>query len=310
MKKIKAIILFSGGLDSILAVKLLQEQMIELLGITLKSYFFNEEQAKKAAKQIKLPLKVVDFSEEHFKIVKRPQYGYGKNINPCIDCHILMLETAKKTMKKQGFNFIVTGEVLGERPMSQNRKALELIEKQSSLSGYLLRPLSAQLLKPTIPEKLGWVNRKEFLDISGRSRKKQIALAKKYKMKEYPAPSGGCLLTDPEFSERLKELLKIYPKCKENDIESLKFGRHVWLDKSKVVIGRDEKENKKIRKIAFGRDILIEMKNYPGPLTLVRNYSKARISEKVIEKAKKLTQYYSTKARQKKDIEFRITAKI
>ncbi|MGB2762625.1 MAG: hypothetical protein WBC21_03790 [Minisyncoccales bacterium] len=306
MKKIKAVVLFSGGLDSILAVKLLQEQGIELLGITLKSYFFNDEQVKKAAKAINLQLKIVDFSEEHLKIVKKPIYGYGKNMNPCIDCHILMLITAKKIMRKGGFNFTATGEVLGERPMSQNRKTLAIIEKQSSCLGYLLRPLSAKLLEPTIAEKQGLVDREKFLDISGRSRKKQIALAKKYKIKKYPTPSGGCLLTDLEFAKRLKELLKIYSKCKGDDIEPLKYGRHFWEAKVKIIVGRNEEENKKIKKLKKNSDMLIEMKNYPGPLTLIRDYNRKRISEKVIEKAKKLTQYYSTKARHKKDVEFRI----
>jgi len=348
-KKIKAIILFSGGLDSILADKILEEQKmnylapkgrgipsgkffrqmyprrraarylcseIKLLGITFKSYFFNEEQAKKAAKQIKLPLKVIDFSKEHLNIVKNPKYGYGKTMNPCIDCHILMLRTTKRIMKKEKFDFVITGDVLGERPMSQNKQALKLIEKESSLAGYLLRPLSAKLLNQTIPEKLGWVKRESLLDISGRSRKRQIALAEKYKIREYPTPAGGCLLTDLEFSKRLKELLKIFPKCAGNDIELLKLGRHFCSAfygpkgeggrGAKIIIGRNEEENKKIKKLKKKKDILIEMKNYVGPLTLIRSYGKGKIPEKLIEKAKNLTQYYSTKARYKKDVEFRI----
>ena len=322
-KKIKAIILFSGGLDSILAAKILQEQGIELLGITFKSYFFNGDQAKKAAKEIGLPLEALDFSKEHLKMVKNPKYGYGKAMNPCIDCHILMLKIAKKMMKKQGgMRFVVTGDVLGERPMSQNKKALELIEKESGLKGYLLRPLSAKLLEPTIPEKLDWVDREKLSDIRGRSRKKQLALAKKYKIKEYPTPAGGCLLTDLEFGKRLKELLEICPKCGGNDIELLKLGRHFWESNVKIIVGRNEEENKKIEKIAcppqffakqkFGRDILIEMKNYPGPLTLIRNYNKtrfAKIKNSAIEKAKELTQHYSTRSRFKKDIKFDIMNK-
>ncbi len=306
-KKIRAIILFSGGLDSILAAKILQEQGIELLGITFKSYFFNKDTAKKAAKEIGLRLKVIDFSKEHLKMVKNPKYGYGKAMNPCIDCHILMLETAKKIMKKQkSASFLATGDVLGERPMSQNKQALEIIEKEFCLKGYLLRPLSAKLLEPTIPEKLGWVDREKLSGIRGRSRKKQLIFAKKYKIKEYPAPAGGCILTDLEFGKRLKELLKIYPKCGGDDIELLKLGRHFWEDKVKIIIGRDKEENKKIRKLKKSSDILIEMKNYSGPLTLVRNYSKARIKNLAMEKAKKLTQYYSTKARCKKDVKFDI----
>ncbi len=306
MKKIRVLLLFSGGLDSILATKVLMEQGIEVKGITFKSYFFDAEQAKKAAKKIKLALKIVDFSKEHLKMVKNPKYGYGKAINPCIDCHILMLKKAKAVMKKEKFSFVATGEVLGERPMSQNKGALGLIEKESGLKGYLLRPLSAKLLKPTIPEKLGWVDREKLLDISGRSRKKQIALAKKYKIKKYPTPAGGCLLCDLEFSKRLRELLKIYPRCEGNDIGLLKLGRHFCFAKTKIIIGRNEEENEKIKKLKNKGDILIEMKNYPGPLTLVKNYSRLKISKSVLEKAKKLTQYYSTKARYERVVEFDI----
>ncbi|MDI6591631.1 MAG: tRNA 4-thiouridine(8) synthase ThiI [Patescibacteria group bacterium] len=310
MKKVKALILFSGGLDSILAAKILMEQGIEVKGITFESYFFNSENAKKGAKEMKLPLKIINFSEEHLKMVKNPKYGYGKAMNPCIDCHILMLKKAKEIMKKEKFNFVATGEVLGERPFSQNKKALELIEKESSLKGYLLRPFSAKLLKLTIPEKLNQVNRQKLLDISGRSRKRQIALAKKYKIKEYPTPAGGCLLTDLEFGKRLKELFQKYLKCKGNDIGLLKLGRHFWEDKIKIIVGRNERENKEIKKLAKKGDVLIEMKNYPGPSTLIRNYKKTKIPKKVFERAKKITQYYSTKARAKKDVNFEVKEKL
>ena len=352
---VKALILFSGGLDSILAAKILREQKIELLGIIFKSYFFDAEQApledrkaistnrhnllkkavitkehnnpltgqaKKAAKEIGLPLKIIDFSKEHLKMVKNPKYGYGKAMNPCIDCHILMLRTAKEIAgirkdvsfgtlrtRKSKFDFLATGDVLGERPMSQNKQALEIIEKKSGLTGYLLRPLSAKLLKPTIPEKLGWVAREKLLDISGRSRKRQIALAKKYKIKKYPTPAGGCLLADLEFGKRLKELLKIYPKCDGDDIELLKLGRHFLEDKAKIVVGRNEEENKKIKKLKKKGDVLIELKNYPAPLTIIRNYGKGKIEKEILGKAKKLTQYYSLKARFKKDVKFDIMKK-
>ncbi len=308
-KNKKALVLFSGGLDSILAVKILQAQNIKITGITFKSYFFNSNQAEKTAKNLRVKLKIVDISKEHLKIVKSPKYGYGKAMNPCIDCRILMLKKAKEYMKKEKFDFVATGEVLGQRPMTQNKKTLELIEKKSGLTGYLLRPLSAKLLKPTIPEKKGLINRKELLDISGRSRKRQIVLAKKWKIKEYPSPAGGCLLTDLEFGKRLKKLLKIYPQCQGNDIELLKTGRHFWDGKAKIIVGRDDKENKKIKKLARSKDILIEMKNYPGPLTLVRYYAKTKIPKTTLEKAKKLTQHYSTKARNKKNVEFKIYSK-
>jgi len=304
MRQNKALILLSGGLDSILAAKILKDQGIKVVALTFKSYFFNEVAAKKAAKNLKIPLKIVDFSQEHLKMVKNPKHGYGKSMNPCIDCHVLMLKKAKEIMRKDKFDFVATGEVLGERPMSQSLKALKIVETQSSLKGYLLRPLSAKLLKETIPEQKGLVGRKKLFDISGRSRKRQIALAKKWKIHYYPTPAGGCLLTDLEFGKKLRELFKKYPKRGGNDVELLKFGRHFWQGMVKIVVGRNEEENEKIEKLAQKGDILIEMKNYPGPLTLIRSYSKKKISQETIKKAKDLTQYYSTKTRDKKDVNF------
>ena len=317
MREAKGLVLLSGGLDSILAAKILKNQGIKVVALSFRSYFFNEGAAKKAAKSLRIPLKVVDFSEEHLKMVKNPKHGYGKSMNPCIDCHALMLKKAKEIIhpvkslrskfnrvKKDKFDFVATGEVLGERPMSQNIKALKIIEIQSSLKGYLLRPLSAKLLKETIPEQKGLVDRKKLFDISGRSRKRQIALAKKWQIQYYPMPAGGCLLTDPVFSQRSKELFQLFPQCNGNDVELLKHGRHFIQDKTKIIVGRNEKENKAIKKLAKRGDILIEMANYPGPLTLVRNYTKKKISQEIIKKAKDLTQCYSTKARDKKDVNF------
>jgi len=304
-EKPKALVLFSGGLDSILAALFLKKQKIKVVGITFTSYFFGPEKAKEAAKKIGIFLKIVDFSKEHLKVVKKPKYGYGKSMNPCIDCHILMLKKAKEVMEKENFDFVATGEVLGERPMSQNREALEIVEKESSLKGYLLRPLSARLLPKTIPEKLLLVDREKLLDIKGRSRKRQIELAKEFKIKEYPTPAGGCLLTDLEFGKRLKKLFEIFPGCQGNDIELLKLGRHFWEGKVKIIVGRNEKENEEIKKLIRKGDILIEMKNYPGPTTLIRNYGKRKNLNKIIEKAKKLTQFYSRKSRGKKDINFK-----
>lgn len=313
-REVKGLVLFSGGLDSILAVKLLQQQNIEVTGLTFVSYFFNAESAKKAAKRLKIPLKIVDFSDEHLKMVKNPKYGYGKNMNPCLDCHLMMLKKAKKIMRKEKFNLVATGEVLGERPFSQNKFALELLEKESGLVGYLLRPLSAKLLGLTIAEKQGLIDRNKFLDIQGRSRKRQMALAKEWGIKEYPTPAGGCLLTDPSFSQRLKEMFKNWPDCDKHDIELLKLGRIFWSssteapvgrqDKNLIVVGRNEEENQKLEKLVQPDDVLVKLKDIPGPTTLVRSKSKKKKSLAVIEKAKQLTKYYSTKARNKKDVSF------
>jgi len=306
--KLKALILFSGGLDSILAAKILMEQGIKITALNFKSYFFGPEIAEKSAKEIGLKLKVIDFSKEHLKMVKSPKYGYGSSMNPCIDCHILMLKKAKEIMKKEKFDFVTTGEVLGERPMSQNRKTLELIEKESSLKGYLLRPLSAKKLEETIPEKKKKISRQKLLNISGRFRKRQIELAQKWGIKEYPSPAGGCLLTDLEFGKRLKQLFEKYPKCEENDIEFLKLGRHFWDEAGgqiKIIVGRNHEENLRIKKLAKKTDIIMEMKNYPGPTSLIRNYAKKKkILTKALERAKFLTKYYSTKARSKADAKF------
>lgn len=309
LKKSKALVLLSGGLDSILAAKILMEQRIKVTALSFKSYFFGTREAQKAAKNLGIKLKIIDFSKKHLKMAKSPEYGYGSVMNPCLDCHILMLKRAKEIMKKENFDFVATGEVLGERPMSQNKTALKRVEKESSLPGYLLRPLSAKLLKPTIPEQKGLVARERLFDISGRSRQKQMALAKAWKITWYPAPAGGCLLTDIEFGKRLKALFQKYPRCDGNDIELLKSGRHFWEQGSKIIVGREHKENLELKKLARQGDILIEMENYPGPTTLVRNYQKTRIPEQVLEKAKSLTQYYSTKARSKRDVRFKIKFK-
>jgi len=295
--RVRALVLFSGGLDSILAVKILQEQGIEMTGISFVSYFFNAGLAKKAAKQLKIKLKIIDFSEEHLAMVKTPKYGYGKAINPCLDCHILMLKKAKEIAGMGKFDLVATGEVLGERPMSQNKQALESVEKESSLKGYLLRPLSAKLLKPTILEKKELIDRSKLLNISGRSRKRQIALAKKWGIKEYPTPAGGCLLTDLQFGERLKELLSHWPDCQGNDALLLKLGRHFWVNDNKIIVGRNKEENEEIKKLAQKGDILIEPKDFPGPTILIR--TKTKILEESLIKAKDLLIKYSPKLKKR-----------
>jgi tRNA U34 2-thiouridine synthase MnmA/TrmU len=299
----KAILLLSGGVDSILAGKILENQGIKIIPVFFKSYFFDEKNAQKVAENLGWKLEVIDFSKDHLKVVKKPKFGYGSSVNPCIDCHILMLKKAKQLMKKLKADFVATGEVLGERPMSQNKKALELIEKESSLKGYLLRPLSAKLLKETIPEKRGKVDREKLLDIQGRSRKRQIELAKKFKIKWYPQPSGGCILTDLEFGKKLRDLLEKYPEFDGNDVETLKLGRHFWEGKVKIIIGRSHEENLKLEKLKRKGDSIIKMKNYPGPTALVRPYQ-SKVSDEILEKAKELILNYSKKARGKKDVKF------
>ncbi len=285
----KCIALFSGGLDSVLAVKTIQEQGIEVIGVNFTSPFFSSGCARQAAKEIKLELAIIDISDEIIALVKKPKYGHGKNLNPCIDCHILMLKTARSLLKDLGASFIITGEVLNERPKSQTREALKIIEEESGNTGFLLRPLSAKLLKPTVPEEKGVVNRERLLAISGRSRRIQLELAERYNLKKYATPAGGCLLTDMAFCERLADALK-HGEDKINDMNMLKLGRHFRVPlNGKIVVGRNEIENKAILELAREDDFIFEVKDVPGPITLLRGAK----SLEAIEKAAKLTARYS-----------------
>ena len=279
--KNKCLVLMSGGLDSILVAKTLKEEGIEVTPLCFESFFFSSESAQKGAKQIGLKLRIEDFSREHLKIVKNPKHGRGGGINPCIDCHLLMIKTAGKIMKKEGYDFIATGEVLGQRPMSQNINSLNLIDKKSGLKGLIVRPLSLKVLPATIPEKLGIIKRDHFYDISGRGRFKQIELAKKFKIKEYPSPSGGCILTDDNYSKRLFELFKRFPKFTGNDAEVIKFGRVFWKEGLLIVVARDAKECDALSNLRKRGDVVLEPHNFSGPTVLVRKYKKSPRSEMI-----------------------------
>ena len=297
-KPTRILVLFSGGLDSVLAARLLQDQDIEVTGLTFTSYFFNAETAKKTATQIRIDLKILDISDEQLAFVKNPPHGHGKAMNPCIDCHALMLKKAKEVMEKENYDGVATGEVLRQRPMSQNKEALGLIAKESGLNGYLLRPLSAKALKPTLLEEEGLVDRERLLGISGRGRKEQIALAEKWHIKEYPSPAGGCLLTDPQFGFRLKEMLDHWPDADGFDVETLKIGRHFWVGDNQIVLGRNHQENLALKETSQKGNILIEPEIFPGPSALIR--SKGNILEKSIKEARDLILKYSPKADRKK----------
>lgn len=274
----KAIALVSGGLDSSLAAKVIAKQGIEVIGINFLIPFSPTRKLRRRFNQkeffdnLGIKIKSVDFFGEILRMIKSPKFGLGSNLNPCIDCHIMMLKEAKKLLKKHRASFIVTGEVLGQRPMSQNRRSLELIERESGLQGLLLRPLSAKLLNETLPEKEGWVKRSELLDFSGRTRSPQFALAKELGIENYATPAGGCLLTDRGFSIRMRDLLKHNHKViNSNEIELLKFGRHFRLGKQiKLVVGRDHEENEKLIRLARNRDYVFEPKEIPGPVALAR----------------------------------------
>ena len=266
----KAIAVFSGGLDSILAALLVKESGIDVLPVFFSTPFFTSEKAEKSAEINNLPLKIIDITDRYFELLKKPKYGFGGNMNPCIDCHTLMLKLAGEMLEQEGASFIISGEVLGQRPMSQNKMSLSIVEKQSTMKGLILRPLSAKLLPVTIPEQNGWVNEKSLLNLSGRSRKPQMALAEKFGIKEYPAPAGGCLLTDPIFSRRLKDLMENSAQLNRNEVELLKLGRHFRINKgTKIVVGRDERENEKILSFAGEGAYTLNTVTIPGPVLFI-----------------------------------------
>jgi len=274
----KAIALLSGGLDSTLASRVVLEQGIDLEALNFLTVFCtctNRGEtclaSQKAVDALGIPLQVSNVSEEYLNVVKHPKHGYGSHMNPCIDCRIFMLKKTKDSMEEAGASFIVTGEVLGQRPMSQRRDAMRLIEREAGLEGLILRPLSAKHFPASIPEKEGWVDREKLLNFQGRSRKPQIQLAEHFGIHDYPSPAGGCLLTDPGFARRMKDLILHDPHFSINDIHLLKIGRHFrFSQRLKLVVGRNKEENQKIETFAREEDILIKVLHYPGPLSLLR----------------------------------------
>ena len=268
--KVRGLGLMSGGLDSMLAVRVLLDQDIEMTGITFQTPFFGPEGARKAASQLGIPLRVVDIGAAHLEMLKNPKYGYGSQMNPCIDCHALMLKTAGGIMDAEGFDFLSTGEVLGQRPMSQRKDALRAVDKLSGYGGYTLRPLSAKLLWETVPEELGKVDRQRLLDIHGRSRKPQMTLAAHYGIEEYPSPGGGCILTKAGFADRLRDLLATQEEVGLHDVELLKCGRHLRLPSGRrLVVGRIHGDNLKLQELARKQDLLLRVKGIPGPTGLL-----------------------------------------
>ncbi len=268
---VRALGLTSGGLDSIISALVLKEQGIEVVWLNFETPFFSSDRARRAARMTGIPLKVRNITGVYVEMLKNPNCGYGTNMNPCLDCHTLMLEIAGSMMTRVGFDFLFTGEVLGQRTMSQTKPSLRYVEKRSGFAGHILRPLSAKLLPPTIPEERGLVDRERLLDISGRSRKRQMKLAEDLGITDYPAPAGGCLLTDPGFSRRVKDLLEHQDDCQERDFELLKYGRHFRLrDHHKVIVGRTREDNRQIsRFIEPKKDVQLRMMDMPGPIVVI-----------------------------------------
>ncbi len=266
----KALCVFSGGLDSMLAAQLIRDQGMDVLALFFETPFFTSPKARKSADHINLPIKVVDITDKHLEIVRNPKHGYGGHMNPCIDCHTLMIRTAGEFLDQEGADFVITGEVLGQRPMSQNLKALALVASESGFQGLVLRPLSAKRLPMTIPEQRGWVDRDRLMGFSGRSRKPQMELAKRLDIRDYPSPAGGCLLTDEAFSRRLKDLVSAVPDFQLREIELLKLGRHFRLSPhTRVIVGRNQKENEEISALSRETDLVLTTVSVPGPTVLV-----------------------------------------
>ncbi len=273
----RAVALISGGLDSTLAAWVMKDQGVEVHGLTGLSIFhpgfhrgLTHPGAEAAAQFLGIPLKTIDTTEALLAMVKHPKHGLGGHLNPCIDCRIYLLQQAKQYLSEIGGDFIVTGEVLGQRPMSQRRDPMRTVAREAGVEGIVVRPLCAKMLEPTIPEQQGLIDREKLHDVHGRGRKPQMALARKIGLTDYPSPAGGCLLTDPGFSARMAELMA---HCDPTaaDVELLKVGRHFRLDDgSKVGVGRDELDNEHLDEMAVEGDALLELSGVTGPLTLLR----------------------------------------
>jgi len=290
-ENIRAVGLLSGGLDSTLAAKMMLEQGIEVHAINFTSPFCTCTPKKAGCAAVVtavkalggIPLKQVAMRDEYLEMVRNPKHGYGRGINPCIDCRILKIKKAGEYMRKIGASFLFTGEVLGQRPMSQHKRAIAIIDDDSGLKGQILRPLSANHFEPTVPEREGWVKREKLLGISGRSRKTQIALATEKDISDYPCPAGGCLLTDKHFSEKMRDYLKFTDQPSIRDIPLLKVGRHFRLEGGdKLIVARNEQECKTLKDLFREKDHLLTPLNFPGPVLILQGSAVRAAVEKVL----------------------------
>jgi len=283
LKNIKALALFSGGLDSILATRLVMAQGIEVLAVQFVTPFFNYDiladiEGHKALMLEKYGINVLveDISEGYLKLLHNPEHGFGKNFNPCIDCKIMMFKRAKVLLEECGASFLVSGEVIGQRPMSQRRDTMDVIERDSGTRSLLLRPLCAQLMRETEPELKGWVDRSKLMRMSGRGRSAQIALAKEYGITDYPTPAGGCILADPILSARIKQLYSEQSileavQVSVLDVRVLLVGRQMMLPGGGwLILGRDEPDNERLEKLVQVEDAMLRMEDWPGPTALLK----------------------------------------
>ena len=268
----RALGLLSGGLDSALAAKLLLEQGLDVIGLHLESPTACRSDVHALGRELGIPLVTREKGEEYLRLLRHPRWGYGRNMNPCLDCRLFMFRLARPVLEEQGAQFLFTGEVVGQRPMSQTRERMALLDRQSGLQGLILRPLSARLLDETEPERQGLVDRSRLLAISGRSRTEQLALAERYGLRHVQSPGGGCLLTDPRFSARLRDLFSDVPEERTtvDDLALLRLGRVFRLDAGlRIVLGRDRDENLQLARFESGERWLVEPVDFAGPTALV-----------------------------------------
>ena len=290
----KAIALISGGLDSALAARLVADQGIEIIGVKFTSPFCTCNQggkcyAKTVSQELNIPLKLVSKGKDYLQIIRNPRFGYGSGMNPCIDCRIYMFKKAWKIAKEVGAEFIVTGEVLNQRPMSQHIEALKTIEREAGLEGKILRPLSAKHLPETEPERKEWVKREKLLSIRGRSRKSQLNFARIYGIDSFTCASGGCLLTQKAYARKLRDLFDHKKEVSWKDVVLLKHGRHFRYKNSKIIVGRNEGENKTIFSLKYSDDLVFEVPDHGSPITLLQGEK----TEEAIKIAAGLTALYS-----------------
>jgi len=266
----KALALLSGGLDSLLAARLIMDQGIEVIGVSFVTPFFGAEGATMGAEELGIELVVIDLTDDLFRTIERPKHGYGKHMNPCIDCHALMVRRASEKMEELGADFIVTGEVVGQRPKSQMRFGLGVVERESGIQGRLLRPLSAKLLSPTVPETEGWIDRERLLGLHGRTRKPQIELAEHYGIERYTSPAGGCLLTDENFARALKDV-KNHGDLSTVDVRLISMGRQFRLsDTGKLIVGRNHAENERLFELETEGVLFVKCVEHKGPVGVFR----------------------------------------
>lgn len=283
MTRIKALSLFSGGLDSILATRVVMAQGVDVLAVKFVSPFFNDDILDDVAGYVSgirekfgITVRVEDIGRPYLEMLRRPRYGFGKNFNPCVDCKIFMVTRAREMLGELGASFLISGEVLGQRPMSQRRDTLNVISRDADSRALLLRPLSAKLLSPTLPEERGWVDRQQLLNFSGRGRSRQIALAREFGITDFPAPAGGCILADPILSRRIKNFYEDGFVVRSSDmtvtdIRLLLVGRQFLLPGGGwLILGREEKENNRLIALAEPGDALLTMIDRPGPIAMVR----------------------------------------